>query len=72
MSLPGVLLIFLRSWCVGVKSDSGRRDSNPGSERSQPKMLTTAFFLTLFINSRIFTYLFLHGFFSRINAEFQL
>ena len=37
MSLPGVLLIFLRFWCVGVKSDSGRRDSNPGSERSQPK-----------------------------------
>ena len=63
MSLPGVLLIFLRFWCVGVKSDSGRRDSNPGSERSQPKTLTTAFFLTLFINSRIFTYLFLHGFF---------
>ena len=29
-------------WCVGVKSDSGRRDSNPGSERSQPKTLTTA------------------------------
>ena len=70
MSLPGVLLIFLRFWCVGVKSDSGRRDSNPGSERSQPKTLTTFFFfLTLFINSRNFTYLFLHGFFSRINAE---
>ena len=31
-------------WCVGVKSDSGRRDSNPGSERSQPKTLTTFFF----------------------------
>ena len=29
-------------WCVGVKSDSGRRDSNSGSERSQPKTLTTA------------------------------
>ena len=29
-------------WCVEVKSDSGRRDSNPGSERSQPKTLTTA------------------------------
>ena len=44
MSLPGVLLIFLRFWCVGVKSDSGRRGSNPGSERSQPKALTIAFF----------------------------
>ena len=30
-------------WCVEVKSDSGRRDSNPGSERSQPKTLTTFF-----------------------------
>ena len=49
MSLPGVLLIFLRFWCVGVKSDSGRRDSNPGSERSQPKTLTTAFFLFNFV-----------------------
>ena len=29
-------------WCGEVKSDSGRRDSNPGSERSQPKTLTTA------------------------------
>ena len=34
-------------WCVGVKSDSGRRDSNPGSERSQPKTLTTFFFFYL-------------------------
>ena len=41
----GVLLIFPPFfWCVEVKSDSGRWDSNPGSERSQPKMLTTAFF----------------------------
>ena len=39
----GVLLIFPPFfWCLGVKSDSGRRDSNPGSERSQPKTLTTA------------------------------
>ena len=44
-------------WCVEVKSDSGRRDSNPGSERSQPKTLTT-FFLSLFIDSRFF-YIFL-------------
>ena len=35
-------------WCVEVKSDSGRRDSNPGFERSQPKTLTTAFF---FVNN---------------------
>ena len=43
--------------CVEVKSDSGRRDSNPGSERSQLKTLTT-FFLSLFIGSRFF-YIFL-------------
>ena len=49
-------------WCVEVKSDSGRRDSNPGSERSQPKTLTT-FFLSLFIDSRFFTYFYLHDFF---------
>ena len=30
------------SACVGVKLDSGPRDSNPGSGRSQPKTLTTA------------------------------
>ena len=36
-------------WCVEVKSDSGRRDSNPGSERSQPKTLTTYFYLCLLI-----------------------
>ena len=41
---PGYCWFFLRFWCVGVKSDSGRRDSNPGSERSQPKTLTTFFF----------------------------
>ena len=64
----GVLLIFPPFfWCLGVKSDSGRRDSNPGSERSQPKTLTTAlpsfFFLSLFINSRFFTYFFTSFFF---------
>ena len=31
----GLLLIFPPLfWCVEEKSDSGRRDSNPGSERS--------------------------------------
>ena len=30
----GVLLIFPTFWCVEVRSDSGRRDSNPGSGRS--------------------------------------
>ena len=49
-------------WCVGVKSDSGRRDSNPGSERSQPKMFFF-FFLSLFISSRLFTYFFTSFFF---------
>ena len=40
-------------WCMGVKSDSGRRDSNPGSERSQPKTLTTFFLFFFFF---IFVY----------------
>ena len=35
-------------WCVEVKSDSGRRDSNPGSERSQLKTLTTFFFIFVY------------------------
>ena len=49
-------------WCVEVKSDSGRRDSNPGSERSQHKTLTTFFYLCLLIPG-FFTYFYLHDFF---------
>ena len=63
----GLLIFPPFFWCVEVKSDSGSWDSNPGSEHSQPKTLTTAlpffffFYLCLFVPG--YLHIFLHHFF---------
>ena len=64
----GILLIFPPFfWYVEIKSDSGRRDSNSGSERSQPKALTIAFFYFCLLIPG-FLHIFFTYFFSRINV----